>query len=76
MRHITKNSSGQASDVERGTVEWMGGRRFLEAEYMTAPFAIRSSPDQKACPKGSTGFREPCRTTGALAMATMSPTQT
>ena len=47
---------------------------------MNAPFAIRTTPGQKTCPKGPstnvasrlTGFREPRRTRSTLATATMS----
>jgi|GEM_PF-3711733 len=52
MRHIMQSSSDQASNVERGTVKWTGGRRFLKGGHITIPFAIRTTPDQKTCPKG------------------------
>ena len=79
MRHIMPNSSNQASDIERGQVKLMGVRHSLEAGHMNAPFAIRTTPGQKTCPKGPstnvasrlTGFRDPCRTTNTLATATM-----
>jgi len=46
---------------------------------MNAPFAIRTTPGQKTCPRGPstnvasrlTGFREPRRTTSTLATATL-----
>ena len=61
-----------------------GVRRSLEAGHMNAPFAIRTTPGQKTCPRGPstnvasrlTGFREPCRTTSTLATATLDHYQT